>query len=77
MLLSLLETILVTYLMEKHSKADLNLQDRNEGQHKQFQAENSNTGENYSTLQGLKEKFPKCFLWDVVVCLGFTVSKQE
>lgn len=53
MLLSLLETILVAYLMEKNSKADFNLQERNEDEHKYFQTENCNTGENSSTLFGL------------------------
>ncbi|XP_037836868.1 5-hydroxytryptamine receptor 3A [Kryptolebias marmoratus] len=43
MLLSLLETILVTYLMEKDSKDEL--QDNKEDKHKLVQTENYNTGE--------------------------------
>uniref|UniRef100_A0A3Q3A7C3 Si:dkey-49c17.4 n=1 Tax=Kryptolebias marmoratus TaxID=37003 RepID=A0A3Q3A7C3_KRYMA len=54
MLLSLLETILVTYLMEKDSKDEL--QDNKEDKHKLVQTENYNTGENYMTGEELKRE---------------------
>lgn len=54
MLLSLLETILVTYLMEKESHDNLRLQDKWDNECKQDNMKNCSAGETHAAFKGLK-----------------------